>query len=164
MRKPSSPAEALEAVPFLTLLLVPLIPHILRANVIACENGFELPQGCGNVALIDRHTTACERLVRHRMIDGDSGPLTGIRIVRRTEMVNTREFLGFPELFRLCGLFESGLGSKGTQDVAPLSVSETAWLLQASVFVDPAGSVGEGVVWIRGLAEDRGGGEGTKLL
>lgn len=125
MREPSSPAEALEAVPFLTLLFVPLIPHVLRANVIACEDGLELPQGCSNVTLEDRHAAACERLVMHRMIDGRSEPLTGIRVVRRTEMLDTRQFLGFPELFRRCGLFGSGLGSERVHYVPPLSVSET---------------------------------------
>lgn len=82
MRKPSSPAEAPEAVPLLTLLLVPLIPDVLGPNVIDREDGLELPQGSTDVTFEDGHTAACESLVMQKMADGVPVLLTGVRVVR----------------------------------------------------------------------------------
>lgn len=155
MRKASSPAEALEAVPFLTLLLVPLIPHVLGANIIDREGTLEMPESCGNVALVDGETAAYESAVMRRMRGDVPEALTRIRVVRRTEMPDTRLLLGFPELFRDC-FFGLGLAPQISKDVIPPPADSR---LHVAMGVDPARMVGEGVAGIiRGLVEDGGGG------
>ncbi len=145
MRKPSSPADALEAVSFLSLFLVPLIPHVLIPNAIDCEDALELPQGCGNVALVDGNTATWESLVMHRTIDDLSEPLTGIRIVRRREMTDIRLLLEFPKFFRRLMILHFGLGSESRQHAIPLAGTRTTGRLQPAVVVDPGGSVGRAV-------------------